>query len=161
MNQKAQTKMIETIAVLFIFFVLIMFGIIFYAKYSQIATKEKQEELLAARAMEITLKTLFLPELTCSKGEAVAEDNCFDILKLKTANKTFSRYIEKYYYDLFLFSDISVQEIYPGNETFHLYHREKPNWESKESTFFVIALKDIRGVEPKYGLGSLKVEVYS
>jgi len=70
LKRKGQARMTETIAVLFIFFVLVLFGIVFYFKFQQISFKEKQEEQLASKAMEITLTTLFLPELQCSRGGA-------------------------------------------------------------------------------------------
>ena len=100
-NKKAQIRLNETIAVLFIFFVLILFGIIFYYQYQKIAIKEKQEELLASRAMETTLKTLFMPELVCTKGEAQAEDNCLDVIKLHAADETFRKHLGDYYFELF------------------------------------------------------------
>ncbi|MFH1682950.1 MAG: hypothetical protein ABIA37_04085, partial [Candidatus Woesearchaeota archaeon] len=141
-EHKAQIQMTETIAVLFIFFVLILFGIVFYYKYSQISFKEKQEELLGARAMEITLKTLFLPELVCSQGEAELEDNCFDMMKLRQVNDTFANNFGDYYFYLFPYTKISIQEIYPGNQTWNIYEKEKPDWESMERTYFVVTLKD-------------------
>lgn len=155
--------MSETIAVLFIFFVLVLFGIIFYYKYQQVSIVEKQNELLGARAIETTLKTLFLPELICSKGEAESEDNCFDMLKLRSINETFKRHLEDYYFDIFSYSKIYVQEVYPGNSTYVLYDKEKPGYTRVEPTFFVVTLRDEiagRGEElHKYGY--VAVEVYS
>ncbi len=84
-NNKAQLHITETIAVLFIFFILVAFGLIFYARYQQTAAQEKQEQLLASRAMDTTVKALFLPELMCTKGEAEHEDNCVDLVKLNAA----------------------------------------------------------------------------
>lgn len=164
-SHRAQIKMSETIAVMFIFFVLILFGIIFYYKYSQISYKEQQEELLASRAMEITLKTLYLPELICSRGEAEPEDNCFDLLKLKHLNETFSNHFGDYYFNLFPYTTITVDEIYPGNNSWVLYDKEKPDWQSLEKTFFVVSLKDEinESEQPNsgYHFGVLTVEVYS
>jgi hypothetical protein len=170
MNRKAQIKMTETIAVLFIFFVLILFGIIFYYQYQKVSFVEKQQELVAARAMDTTLKVLFLPELICTKGEAEPEDNCFDMMKLRHVNKTFKEYLTKYYFNIFSYSKIYVQEVYPGNSTFTLYDKETPpredesqSWTNKEPTYFIVALKDeMNGTTiPEYGLGYVVVEVYS
>lgn len=154
--------MTETIAVLFIFFILIIFGIIFYYKYSQVSFKEQQEQMLGKRAMEITLKTLFLPELICSKGKAEPEDNCFDLIKLRQVNSTFKDNYRDYYYNLFPYTTITVQEISPGNQSWLLYDKPKSNWTLKEATYFVIALKDDLKTEDegKYAFGVLTVEVY-
>lgn len=169
-NKAAQVRLTETIAVLFIFFILVLFGIIFFYKYQTIALKQQQEELLGARAIDTTLKVLFMPELSCTKGSAEPEDNCFDLIKLKHANNTFKEYLTKYYFNIFSYSRIYVQEVYPNQEEIILYDKEKPpredgsqGWERKEPTFFVITLKDeIKGASlPHYGFGYLVVEVYS
>ncbi len=173
-NKKAQIRLNETIAVLFIFFVLILFGIIFFYQYQKIAIKEKQEEMLATRAMETTLKTLFMPELICTKGEAQAEDSCLDVVKLNHADETFQKHLEDYYFELFSFAKITVQEIYPNpDHVYLLYDKEKTKvfengsidqaWTKKEPTYFVVSLKN--EINPagqsQYGYGYLKVEVYS
>ncbi|MBU0470170.1 MAG: hypothetical protein ABIG52_00955 [Nanoarchaeota archaeon] len=162
-KKKGQVNMTETIAVLFIFFVLIMFGIIFYYKYQQVAFVEKQEELLGARAIETTAKVLFMPEILCSKGEAEPEDNCLDLLKLRSLNETFKKYLEDYYFDIFSYGKIYVQEVYPGNSTWILYDKFKQDATKEEPTFFVVTLRDeIPGErEPSYSYGYLTVVVYS
>ncbi|MBT6773919.1 hypothetical protein HOA91_00970 [Candidatus Woesearchaeota archaeon] len=160
----------ETIAIVFIFFVLILFGIMFFYQYQKVAIKEKNEELLGNRAMDTTLKTLFLPELICTKGEAEPEDNCFDLMKLRYAEKTFTAHLTDYYYEIFSYAKITVQEVYPGNKTYLLYDKEKPpqedgsqGWTRKEPTYFVVTLKDENNSEEKanYGFGYINIEVYS
>jgi preprotein translocase subunit SecG len=165
---KAQIKMSETIAVLLIFFILVVFGIVFYNNYSKIAAKEKQEELLGMKAMDITLKSLFLPELICSEGKAEPKDNCFDMMKLRHVDKVFSDHFEEYYFDLFPYTTITVEQLYPYEEdkegnnknVWVLYDKEKPDWERKEATYFVVSLRDESSLI-EYSFGVLTVEVYS
>lgn len=154
--------MTETIAVLFIFFILVLFGIIFYYKYSQISFKEQQEKMLGKRATDITLKAIFLPELRCSRGQAEPEDNCFDLIKLRNVNSTFKEHFPEYYYSLFPYTTLRVNEIYPTNQSWVLYDKPKPNWERKEAAYFVVALKDDLKTEEegKYSFAVLTVEVY-
>ena len=173
MNKKAQIRMTETIAVMFIFFVLILFGIIFYSKYSEVAYQEKQAELMGKKAVEITSKTIFLPELICSRGSAEPELYCLDILKLNQIPKTFKNNFGDYYFDLFPNTKISVEEIYPGNSSWVLYDKPKKTKlsngtfvtsQQKEETHFLLTLKDeVGGKEKKgeYGFGVLTVGVYS
>lgn len=164
MEKKGQMQMTETIAILFIFFILLLFGIIFYFRYQQSAFQEKQEELLGARAIETTLKALFMPELICSRGEAEPEDNCFDVLKLDSASATVKDYLDEYYFEIFSYASISVHQVYPDEEekTWILYNKVKPDYTRKEPTFFVVTLKDeLGGAVPKYGFGYISVEVYS
>ncbi|MFX0139407.1 MAG: hypothetical protein ACFFDN_37550 [Candidatus Hodarchaeota archaeon] len=156
--------MSETIAVLFIFFVLIVFGIIFYYKYSEVSFEQKQEELLGRRAMEVTLQTLFLPELICSQGEAEPEDNCIDLLKIDTAQKVFKDYFSEYYFDLFPYTKIMINQTYPEEKGWVLYDKPKPDWTRLEQTFFVVALRDqVKGKKQtgEYGFGYITVGSYS
>jgi len=163
MTRKGQLQMTETIAILFIFFILLLFGVIFYFRYQKIAFQEKQEELLAARAMESTLKALFMPELICSRGEAEPEDNCLDVLKLNATQETIQQYLDEYYFEIFSYATITVQETYPENKMWVLYDKPKPEFTRKEPTFFVVTLRDeLAGTEqPEYGFGYVSVTVYS
>jgi len=155
--------MTETIAILFIFFILLLFGIIFYFRYQKIAFQERQEELLSARAMESTLKALFMPELICSRGEAEPEDNCFDVLKLNATREAMHQYLDEYYFEIFSYAKIEVQEVYPENKNWILYDKPKPEFTRQEPTFFVVTLKDelAGNNQPEYELGYVAVTVYS
>ena len=175
MNKKAQMHLSETIAVLFIFFVLVFFGLVFYYKYQEVAFKAKQEEYLGARAMDTTLKALFMPELICSRGESEPEDNCVDMMKVDTAAVVIRNNLD-YYFDLFSYANITLTQVYPlpsdpAYKPIIIYEKEKvviddlgnkvPNWQRRESTFFVVTMKDERSGIPQYSLGYLVVEVYS
>ncbi len=177
-SRKGQIRMSETIAVLFIFFVLVVFGIIFYYKYSQISFQEKQEELLGKKATEITLQTLFLPELICSRGDAEPEDNCFDMMKLRQVEDVFKDGFSDYYFDLFPYSNITITQVYPPDSTgkpieWKLYDKPKTkkddagkkvkDWTRVEKTYFVVTLKDELKTEAEgqHAFGYLTVGVYS
>ena len=159
MNRKSQIHMTETIAVLFIFFILILFGIVFYYNYSKTSLKEKQQEWLATQAMDTTLSTLYLPELICSKGEAEPEANCFDLSKLRYVNSTFTKYYSDYYFDLFSYATITVHQLYPPKKDYVLYDHLLPKYTSKEPTYYVVALRNSNPAAYYYGY--LQVEVYS
>lgn len=169
--KKGQLHLTETIAVLFIFFVLIMFGIIFYYQYQQVSLKEKSEQLLQSRAVDVTLKTLFLPELICSRGDAEPEDNCIDLMKLQHVNETFEKHLTDYYFNLFSYARIYVTEVYPtfnppgeclANHCWVLYDKQKPDVTKEEVTHFIVTLRDdTAGVQPEYRFGYVSVVVYS
>ncbi len=172
-GRSAQIRMTETVAILFIFFVLVLFGIIFYYKFQQISLQDKQEELLAARAMDTTLRVLFLPELSCTNGDTEPEDNCIDLAKLKHAKSIFTEKLNAYYFDIFSYARITVYQTFPDpQETYELYLKEKPAVDEEgnpipidtETTYFVVTLKDeLSGIpgETHYGYGYVKVEVVS
>lgn len=151
--------MTETIAILFIFFILVALGISFYAKYTTIAFEEQQGELLRQKAIRTTLHALFLPELICSQGTAELEENCVDMLKARH----FPEIADDYYFDIFSYATVSLHQLYPEESQLVLYNRTPSDWEQKETTFFVVTLRDellgARGV-PRYGFGYLEVDVY-
>ncbi len=158
--------MSETIAVLFIFFVLVLFGLVFYFKYTSIAVQEQEEELFAKRAIDVTTKTIFLPELLCTKGVYESEDFCIDMMKLRSADEVFEQHMADYYFEMFGYANITVAELYPavGETDWVLYERMKPNFTRRDRTFFVVALKDQTegvGINPSYGFGYVTVEVFS
>ena len=166
-NKKGQGHMTETVAVLFIFFVLVLFGMIFYFKYAQGEFEKEKGEQLGRRAIEASLQTLFLPEVLCTDGENEPKDNCIDMVKLQHASDMIKEN-EDYYFDLFSYGKISVFQNYPlpaGETEPHeivLYEKRKPNAEAQEASLFVVALRDLiqGGAEDYYGYGYMKVVVY-
>jgi len=162
-DKKGQIRMVETIAVLFIFFLLLGIGILFYFQYQKGQMAVKETELLGARAVDTTLRALFLPELICSKGETEPEGNCVDLMKLRYANGTMMKHLNDYYYNLFGYAKITIIEVYPLTKEWTLYDKEKPDWTAKEPTFQMINLRDeLQGISPtNYGYGYIVVEVYS
>lgn len=162
-NRKAQIHMTETIAVIFIFFVLVGFGLIFYSRYHKVSLQEKAEELIAKRAIDTTTKALFLPELICSDAEAEPEGNCIDMMKLPYAIEAIEKNKIDYYFDVFGYSKITLHQIYPETDPekeWKIYDFQPSEFTSVEPTFFVVALKSNDNLGKSYGYGYLKVEVY-
>tara|TARA_Y100000310_G_scaffold344364_1_gene456782 strand:- start:19220 stop:19732 length:513 start_codon:yes stop_codon:yes gene_type:complete len=166
-SRSAQARITETIAVMFIFFILIMFGIIFYASYSKNAAITKQNELFSQNAIEITTKTLFMPELLCSKGEAEPEDFCLDVLKLKHSQTILEAHVAEYYFDILGYAKISVEQVYPNDgTTYTIYEKTKVSDNTKipsKDTNFIVSLRDEtagQGGKTAYGVGLMTVEVY-
>ena len=80
LTKKSQIKMTETIGVLVIFFILVLFGFIFYTQYQKSAIKQQQEELTAKNAVATSLTISFLPELRCSEKD-IPTIGCIDKIK--------------------------------------------------------------------------------
>jgi len=173
-DRKAQIQMTETVAILFIFFVLLTFGIVFYYQFQKSSLQNKQEEIFQRQAIEKTTQVLFLPELSCTKGEGESEDFCFDILKLNQAEELLKI---DYYYQIFGFATITVEQVFPDEQDFSgdessspkiwpVYDREKKDaegnviWERKEETRFVVTLKDESQGKAEYKVGVVTVGVY-
>ena len=80
-------------------------------------------------------------------------------MKLRPAQETIQNHIEDYYFDLFSYSTITVTQLYPEAQDFILYDKPKPESAKKESTHFVVSLRD--DASGSYGYGFVTVEVYS
>lgn len=110
MNRNAQIQMMETIAILIIFFVLIIISFVFFMKTSSLGQEQKITKNQELESIRVSQAISFLPELQCS-SKNILKDNCFDKYKLNAFQNLPNK--NKTYYPLFYFSDISVKEIYP------------------------------------------------
>jgi hypothetical protein len=110
MNKKSQIRMTETIAVIFVFFVLVLFGLIFYAQISKGVAEDKYVEQLGDRAVSVALTAAFLPELRCGESTTSAARDCVDLYKLKHTKQLMGDQSD-YYFDLFGNARITVVEL--------------------------------------------------
>ena len=154
MNKKSQIQIGETIAVLFVFFILIIIGFIFYVKVIKSNIQSESEELSQLKSVGIAQRIMFLPELQCSEDNIII-DNCIDILKLEFAKDIMKNNVI-YYYDLLEFSDISISQIYPTQREWNIYSRKTEGFANKFVTNVPISLYD--PTARKYGFGVLTIE---
>lgn len=157
MKSKSQIQMGETIAVLFVFFVMIIISLIFYVRVLKGNIQSEGDELSQLRSVGIAQRVMFLPEVQCSEDNVIV-DNCIDTLKLKSAQSVMSQN-EVYYYDLLEFSNISVSQIYPSEATWTIYSRKIDEFTNKFVTNVPISLYDT--ATRKYGFGVLTIETFS
>lgn len=155
--KKSQIQIGETIAVLFVFFILIIVGFIFYVKVIKGNIELEKEELSELRSIGIAQRVMFLPELQCSKDNVVRE-NCIDILKLDSAKKLMKDN-EIYYYDLLGFSDVGVSQIYPTQAKWSIYSRKTEDYKNIFVTNIPVTLYD--PYSDKNGFGILTIETVS
>lgn len=148
--------MTETIAILFIFFVLVLFGLVFYYQFQKSGIEEQREQILAEESISISLRATFMPELVCP-GTPTRKD-CLDIYKLEIMEGKTEEYID-YYFDIFGFAEIVVEEIFPGQRNWTLYQRPLEDFNRRIETPVPMAL--FNPDNEKYSYGVLKVVVYS
>ena len=124
-SQKSQIKMGETIAVLVVFFILLMIGMDFYTNFKSKSLERKSEEAADLKAIELATRLSLLPEVHCSDYMCIGCTDAFDLIKLeKTGNiidvngAVAEGYIAQNsinYINDFAYSKVSVGLIYPGN----------------------------------------------
>ena len=162
-NKKSQIKMFETIAVLLIFFVLIGFGLIFYGRMQEGTIQETTEENFELKAIQTAQLVSFLPELQCSSNNFIVDD-CFDILKVEALTEIISNppnndIKNKYYFDIFGFSSITIKQVYPlPVANWIIYEKTTEETKAKSSIKIPVSLYDPNS--RAYNFGVLTVDVY-
>ena len=151
----------ETVGILFVFFILLVFGFVFYMNVMRSSSEVDLEENLQLKAIGIAQKASFLPELQCSE-ENVRTEDCIDLYKLKALSDMVDGN-RLYYYDIFEYSDIYVKEIFPDlwedeGDWKYLYQNSLTEYKDKISTFIPVSLYDPN--DKSYSFGILAVEVY-
>ena len=145
--------MFETIAVVFIFFILVALGMIFYVKIFKGNAEIAKEDIFQDISVAISQRVMFLPEIQCSEDNIIKE-KCIDTLKLKFA-EPLMKANEINYFDLFEFSDIKVYQIYPADNSWELYSRKTADFSNKFVTNISISTYD--PITKSYGFGLLSI----
>ena len=104
--------MMETIAVLAVFFILI---ILFYTFYSNTAVDidEEKDRTRQFEAVKVMQQVYSLVEVQCSE-RGVVKDGCIDLLKANAASEIMQNAENKeFYFDKLGFSRITIKQIYP------------------------------------------------
>ena len=160
MNKSSQIQTFETIAVLFIFFILIAVGAIFYVRIYKSSSEATKYGYFQSKSIAIAQRVMFMPELQCTEDKVIT-DNCIDILKLEAA-KNIINSNEIYYYDLLEFSEINITQEYPSSATapkLTLYSRKISKPSSSFLTYVPVSLYN--PITRTYGFGIVSIETQS
>jgi len=158
-GKHAQVKMGETIAILFIFFVLVLFGLIFYFQFQKSGFERQKLEVFGQDSIGKSLQASALPELVCSRSAAESTKVCVDLYKLEYVGDEVENN-RNYYFDIFGFGKLWVEQIYPvSTEEWVIYDFPIENYERKVNTPMPVSIYD--SVENIYYFGVLNVELYS
>jgi len=158
-QKKSQIRMAETVAILFIFFLMIGFGFIFYAKIQRIQFQETRSKNVDLESIEVTQRVSFLPELQCS-SKNVIKDNCIDVIKLNAVIEQLESDPDlkaDLYFDLFKYSNITVIQLYPEEKRWTLYENIK---EGASYAFTPVPISLYNSTTNKYSFGILEVYYY-
>jgi len=154
MSKKSQIQMFETIVVLFIFFILIGIGMIFYARIHKSNTEIARYGLSESKSVIIAQRAMFMPELQCSEDNSIRE-NCIDLTKLEASMGVISSN-ELFYYDIFEQGEVNITSIYPDFQRWTIYSRKTEKPSSSLITNVPISLYD--PITRSYRFGILTIE---
>lgn len=155
-SNKAQIKMFETIAVIVVFFFILVIGLIYYSGVQNREIKKMQEEDKELRAIEIMKIATYLPELQCSMDNVLTA-NCIDLAKLENSEIHFSQN-RLYYTNIFSFGNITVRQIYPEDKEYNLYFSNRPSARDRTTSNIPILIYD--SINRRNYAGILIVEQY-
>ncbi len=154
--KKSQIQIGETIAVLFVFFILIVIGFIFYAKVIKGNLVVENDELLQANSIAIAQRAMFLPELQCTEDNIVI-DGCIDSMKLNSAAGLMAAN-QVQYFDMFEYSKMEVSQIYPISFNKQIYYAEPQNSKGKFVTRVPVSLYN--STTKRFGFGILNITTF-
>jgi len=161
--KKAQIQTMETIAVLFIFFILIGLGLIFYGSYQKGKVNTKLVEIQSSKSIRLAQTVLNLPELASTRkgvsGSYVVDELKIESLKYVIVNNQELRY--GLYQQKFGNSKIVVKKIYPTAQEWKIYDNPIEEIKSQYSFFIPISIYDPLNLPSgKYSFGLLEVTNY-
>jgi len=121
-------KTMETLLILAIFLFILGIVLIVFTKISSLSQRDKLADRIQMKSIEIAQTVAYMPELQCTTKN-VGVDNCFDIYKVAALARLLEDEPEDirdgYYYNIFEYSNITIQEIYPGNQQHVVYTKVK------------------------------------
>lgn len=146
--------------VIFIFIVLVFIGMIFYAKFQTGEVQESTKEQFRQQSIEIANLIQFLPELQQTYKNITYIS--FDLYKIMAFNELIaadSTLQDNYYFDLFGFSVIKINQIYPQltlpDGEWVLYNKTA-NYSTYYLTYIPISIYN--AVEDKKNFGVLTIQ---
>ncbi len=157
-SKKAQLQLIETVAVLVIFFILVAIGLTFYSSVVKTGYNREATAQLETTAVEIAKRAGESMEFSCSEDN-VPREVCVDEVKLIVA-PAYLRANATRFFSLFGFSKISVSQLYPPpQKSYVLWNNPLRN--ASISTVIHFPINIWYPVEQIYTLGEMRVEVYA
>lgn len=160
MKTKAQIKMTENVLILFMFFILLGLGLIFYSNVQKESIKKVQEQNFELKTIETAQRVSFLPELQCSTDNIMA-DNCFDIFKVRALSDVLLEPDNRQlYFQSFGNSKITLKQIYPEGDEYVIYEKTPPNITDNVSIQLPVSILDASSQPQTYSFGIIEVRVF-
>ncbi len=148
----------ETVAILFIFFILLIIGAVFYMNISRGSMAKQIEESYELKAIEQAQTITFLPELQCTESNVVRA-SCFDIYKIqgmalvRQSPEAFLLYSKE-----FENTEIRILQIYPAGGNYTIYSNPKPDFTSAPVSYISISIYNASA--DSYAFGVLEITNY-
>ena len=157
-SRKAQLKMFETMAVLVVFFFLLIFGVSFYFVMQRSSYNRQVERNAQLMSVQLSQKISDIPELDCALA-GVQIDNCVDKVKLEQFNEILQTESARVaYFNILGYSEIYVRTIYPESDRHDIYKLEPNSFTSAYMNHIPVLLYDT--ISKKFSFAVLEVRTY-
>src|SRR3989344_8678758 len=164
--KRAQIEIGETIVVIFILMILIVFGIVVYYKFQAGSIRQAQQRFGGLKTIELAQVVSNMPELQCSNLK-VAEVSCIDQIKAEKLSESLALPNNKaffFYRELLGTSKIDIEKIYPLNplappeENIITAYDNSRGYKNAEPTFIPVNLYN--PIDKTYSFALLKATRY-
>lgn len=173
-TRKGQLQIGESIAVLLVFFMFLVFGLIFFAKFQQSDIVERSEKVSETLAVAISQKISTMPELRCSEEKSL-EVNCFDLQNIIIFSEVLPGFMEEnkahtkeYFWDSYQYSSIQLILLNHFDKTYaepYILYSDVPNFTrfDQKVTLMPIIVRNVSVTNPRgeYYFGILNITTYS
>ena len=142
LNKKGELQIQETILAVFIFIILIVFGLIFFYRVQNASIAEDFNNFKLEKLTVDFITLGDLPEFSCSK--AGIKESCIDAGKLIVFSRMLNNQKYKdYYFEKFGYKNITIYQVYPNTNNnkcvtsisdcgvFEVYNKKPTNIDSK------------------------------
>jgi len=168
MIKKAQIQLGESIFVVMIIILIIVFGLVFSSQAEKDVVTQRSEKFTNLNSIMLGKYASSLAELRCSSLE-VQELSCFDIQKIEAfieLQEKQSDFVAEYYFTKLGDANISLDLIYPVNKTFEIYYNGlgKDNLGKPikaEENRIIIPVSAYDDVTQQYSFGVLQIIQYN
>ncbi len=151
--------MFETIAVLVVFFFLIVFGVSFYFVMQRSSYNRQVDRNAQLVSVQLSQKISDIPELDCALA-GIQIDNCVDKIKLEMFNDKLKEGLSRVeYFRVLGYSKISINEIYPSVQSYELYTNEPGEFIGAYKNWLPVLLYD--AVENSFAFAVMEITTYA
>jgi len=157
-QKKSQVKMFETIAVLVVFFFLLVFGVSFYFVMQRTSYNRQVERNAQLLSVQLSQKISDVPELDCALA-GIQIDNCIDLIKLERFFEILDEDLKRVsYFDTLGYSEIYIRTIYPEAKKYELYNLQPPLFTSAYMNHIPVLLYN--SIDKDFAFAVLEVRTY-
>lgn len=161
-SSRGQIQIGESIFIVIFILIIIVFGLVFYSGAKGEETIEKRAKFAELQSIKVSQVATSLSEIQCSMND-VQEPSCFGIEKMESfidIMKEKPSLTREYYFSKLGNTELVVEEVYPGDETWVLYNNTLGENVSQSGLPVMVPVSLYDAVNGEYRFGVLYITNY-